>query len=151
MAYITTEVSEIIDARPEKVYQILADYHTHHPAILPQPYFTKLEVEKGGTGAGTIAHVYMNVMGVKTTFRLEVSEPEKGRIIQEKDKEADLTTTFTLDPVQDGSKTRVTIHTDARASKGIKGLIERWVNPSITRKIYQKELAILNEYAKAMD
>ena len=32
---------------------MLADYRSHHPNILPKAYFAKVEVTKGGEGAGT--------------------------------------------------------------------------------------------------
>ena len=48
------EASAIIDARPEEIYGILADYRDQHPRIVPAEYLRGLEVEAGGYGAGTI-------------------------------------------------------------------------------------------------
>jgi hypothetical protein len=37
-----------IDAPPSRVYSIVADYHQHHPRILPPEYFKGIRVEEGG-------------------------------------------------------------------------------------------------------
>lgn len=150
MSQIHAEASDIIDARPEEVYAILVDYHEgHHPAILPQPYFTELAIEKGGKGAGTVIRVRMKVFGVERTYHLEVSEPEPGRVLVEADKDAGVTTTFTVEPVNDGRQTRVTIATDLTASPGFTGFMEKIVNPPISRHIYKKELRQLAAYVRS--
>ncbi len=146
MSHIHLEVWSTIEAAPEKVYAVLADYHLGHPAILPSEYFKDLRVEEGGQGAGTVVRVRMSVMGVKRDLRLRVSEPEPGRVLVEADEEAGVVTTFTVDPLRGGEQSRVTIATDARISPGLKGLIERMVNPAITRRIYSKELQQLGKY-----
>ena len=53
-----------IDAAPERVYAIIADYHRGHAGILPHE-FSGLSVERGGVGAGTIIRFRMRVMGRK--------------------------------------------------------------------------------------
>jgi hypothetical protein len=83
MKQIHAEAFAVIAARPEKVYAILADYRVSHPAILPKPYFTEIAVEQGGPGAGTIARARMKVMGMEIAYRLIVSEPQPGRLMQE--------------------------------------------------------------------
>jgi hypothetical protein len=55
--------------------------------ILPKPYFTKLEVEQGGMGAGTIIRIHMRVFGAERILRQRVSEPDPGRILVEQDME----------------------------------------------------------------
>lgn len=140
MTHYHAEASDIINAPPDRVYAIIADYHEGHPSILPTRYFTGLTVNEGGRGEGTLITVYMNVFGAKSVINMVVSEPEPGRILVEEDKSAGVVTTFTLEPIGDGERTRLTISTDARASSGLRGLIERVVNPAITRKIYREEL-----------
>ncbi len=88
----------------------------------------------------------MNVMGVERSLRFEVSEPEPGRILKETDAEAGVVTTFTVDPAGGGERARVTIATRAEASPGLMGLVERLVNPLITRRIYREELRLLAKY-----
>lgn len=143
MSTYHTEASQIINARPEKIYAILSDYQRAHVSILPKPYFTGLTVERGGQGAGTVFLAKMDVYGTKTEFRMTVTEPEPGRVLAETDEKAGVHTTFTLDPLDNGQRTRVTIATDARASGGLKGLIERLTTPMIMRRIYNAELKLV--------
>jgi hypothetical protein len=145
---IHVEVSELIDSRPEVLYAIFADYLESHPAILPKPYFTALTVEQGGIGAGTVVQVHMAVMGVKKAYHLVVSEPEPGRVLVETDEAAGVVTTFTIEPLNGGNKSRVTITTDSRPSPGIAGVIEKVLNPPISRRIYKQELRQLADYAR---
>lgn len=146
MSAIHVEATATIDAPPERVYAVLADYRNHHPNIVPKPYFTGLRVEEGGVGAGTIVVADMDVYGTKRSFRLAVTEPQPGRVLAESDAAAGMVTTFTVEPLEGGRRSRVTIASDARPSPGLGGLIERLVNPAITRRIYRAELQQLNAY-----
>ena len=148
MNQIHAESPAVIEARPEKVYAILADYRVSHPAILPKPYFTDLTVEQGGQGAGTVARAQMKVMGTKMTYHLIVSEPQPGRVLMEVDAAAGVTTTFTVDPFNGGQHSRVTIATDAATGPGLMGWLERLFNPLVMRRIYQKELKQLADYVR---
>jgi hypothetical protein len=138
--------SLVIPAPPEAVYAVIADYRVAHKAVLPKPYFVDMRVEQGGTGAGTIAIADVNVMGVKQTYRLVVSEPQPGRVIEEVDEAAGVRTWFTFDPVDGGAQTRLTISSDTKPSPGFRGLMERLMNPPITRRIYREELALVAAY-----
>ena len=142
------EVTQTIDAPPAVVYNILADYQTEHPSILPKPYFESLEIEQGGKGAGSVLRVTMNVWGNKQVLRLHVSEPEPGRVLYEEDPDNGVATTFTVTPVDGGARSAVTIATEWKPKPGLRGLIEGWISPLVTRPIYQKELDLLNARAK---
>jgi hypothetical protein len=146
MTPIHAEATDIINARPEEVYAVLIDYRMGHPAILPKPYFADLQVEQGGQGSGTIIRVSMNVFGAKRVYREVVSEPEPGRVLMEADPDAGLVTRFIVDSVSGGQQSRVTISTDTEASPGFTGLMERLVNPPVTRHIFKKELRQLDDY-----
>jgi hypothetical protein len=148
MSQIHVEAAQVIDARPEDVYAVLRDYRVGHPAILPKPYFEECTVLEGGVGAGTVIRVRMNVMGAKREYRIVVTEPQPGRLLMETDADAGVVTTFTLEPVNDGQQTRLTITTDSKPSPGITGVMERLVNPPVSRRIYHKELAQLNDYMR---
>ncbi len=143
MGQIKTTVSRTIHGPAEDIYAILADYHHAHQTILPTPYFTRMTVEEGGAGAGTVVRVEMNVMGVRSVLRLRVREPEPGRVLVEEDPEAGVVTTFTIDPVAGGRHARVTIETVSRASPGLRGRLEQLFNPPIIRRIYEKEFDLL--------
>ncbi|HXF61215.1 MAG TPA: SRPBCC family protein, partial [Caldilineaceae bacterium] len=121
------EVTQTIDAPPAVVYNIIADYRTEHPAILPKPYFESLEVEQGGKGAGSVLRVTMNVWGSKQVMRLHVTEPEPGRVIKEEDPANGVSTTFTVTPVDGGARSAVTIATDWKPKPGLRGRIEGWI------------------------
>jgi hypothetical protein len=146
MSDIQIQVSATINASPDLIYAILSDYREGHVAILPKKYFTGITVLEGGQGEGTIIDIHMQVMGVEQELQLEVSEPEPGRVLVERDQAAGILTTFTVDPMEDGKSSRVTIATQAKASPGLRGWIEKLVNPVIVRRIYKEELQQLADY-----
>lgn len=142
MSQIHAEVSRVIEAPPEAVYAVIADYKGCHPAILPKHVFSDLVVEQGGIGAGTVVRVTMAAPGSKQELHVTVSEPEPGRVLVESG--SGLTTTFTVDPADAGRSSHVTIAADATPSPGLKGWIERIVTPALLRD----ELHLLAEYVQ---
>jgi hypothetical protein len=148
MSLIQVAVTDTIDAPPARVYAIIADYRNHHPHILPKPYFTKLDITKGGQGAGTEFVADMNIYGSKRTFRITVSEPEPGHVIVETDPKLGIHTTFTVESLEGGAKSKVTIATELKTSAGLGGWLESLTTPMIMRKIYREELQQLNAYVK---
>lgn len=149
MSEIHAEATAIIDARPEEVYAVFADYHVGHPAILPKPPFTKLTIEEGGKGAGTVVLVGMKVMGKEQVIRGVVTEPEPGRKLVESYPDSGIVTSFTVDPVNDGLQSRVIIATDAKTSSGLQGFIERLLFPSFLSRVYKTELRQVEEYLRS--
>ena len=139
----------VINASPDQVYAILADYDEGHQAILPRRYFKDMRVVAGGTGEGTKIVVDMDVLGNKATFNLTVSEPEPGRVLQEADEAAGITTIFTVDPVNDGQQAKVEIRSTNPAKPGLLGRLEQMVVTAVTKRIYREELTQLSEYAQA--
>jgi hypothetical protein len=146
MGRIHTEASTVIDARSEEVYAIFADYRGEHRKILPEQYFSNLEVEKGGNGAGTVFRVRTHVFGSQRDFHMEVAEPEPGRVLTETDLPTGLVTTFTVTPEKDGKQTKVRIATDWEESRGINGFMDRVFTPRIMRRIYNAQLEQLKSY-----
>jgi len=146
--YQVTETA-VVDAPAARVYDLIADYHVGHPSILPSRYFKTLTVTAGGQGAGTAVTVEMNVLGTKTVYHIVVTEPEPGHILMEEDSEAGIVTTFTVDSVNGGGQTRVTIQTTAPTASGLKGALEKWVTATMTRKIYREELGKLAQVIQA--
>jgi hypothetical protein len=139
-----------VDAPPEKVYQVFADYVNHHPKILPKPYFDKVEIEQGGIGAGTVIRVTMKAWGSTYNYRFVVTEPEPGRLMVEEDPAVGVRTTFLIEPLNGGTRSRVTLATESRQKPGIAGWIERMLTPMLMRPIYRQEIANVNEYVKGM-
>lgn len=146
MTIIHARASKIIDAPPEKVYAVLADYHVGHPAILPKPAFEGITVDKGGYGDGTETQVHMNAFGKRRTVYHVVSEPEPGRILVETDKDTGLKTTFTVDPVDGGARSHVTIDSEFKQSSGLRGITEKMTIPLLIGGVFKKELRNLAKY-----
>jgi hypothetical protein len=137
-----------IEAPPQRVYEILADYRRHHPRIIPREYFLSLVVEEGGVGAGTRMRIEMRVMGKRITAVHVVSEPEPGRVLVEGDVSGSTKTTFTVDPTDDKRGTHLTIATEfVTQREGMLGMIERAIGARVLRRIYRRELALIADYA----
>ncbi len=148
MPRVSTERSAVIPARPEALYAIVSDYRNGHPQILPRPYFGELTVEKGGIGAGTVIRFPMHVLGATRHFHQIVSEPEPGRVIEEKNLDESLTTRFTFTPRAGGQQCEVTIRTEWTPRPGLAGRAEQAVTTLMMRIIFTKELKQLASYAQ---
>jgi uncharacterized protein YndB with AHSA1/START domain len=146
MATIHVSAERIIDAPASVVYGYIADNHEHHPRFLP-PAFSDFTVESGGVGAGTITRFKMNAGGRSREYRMQIAEPEPGRILTESDTESSLVTTWTVEP--EGDRSRVRISTTWEGTGGIGGFFERTFAPRAARRIYEDELERLNDYARA--
>lgn len=145
---IRTEVSQVLDAPADAVYDAIADYATRHPRILPRPEFESLVVEKGGRGAGTRIRVGMKVMGARSETVLDVTEPQPGRLLREATPDGALATTFTVEPLEGGARSRVTIATEWARKPGLRGWVESKVNPRVAAKLYRRELTLLEAEAR---
>jgi hypothetical protein len=137
----------VIDAPAPIIYGIIADYRDGHPRILPKPYFMALDVESGGVGEGTIIRVTMRVLGSTRSFRAAVSEPEPGRVLVERDLESGTVTTFRVEPLEGGARTRVTFETELGRRGGVAGWLEGLLTPSLLKPIYAQELELLRQLA----
>lgn len=149
MSTIKAEATAIIDASPDAIYGILADYRVGHPAILPKPYFKELIVKEGGTGDGTVILVTMTVWGREYRYHQKVTEPEPGRILMETDINTGQFSTFIVDPIGEGRQARVTIRSEIPASPGFAGFMEHLMTPRIMRNIFNKELRQLADYTRS--
>jgi hypothetical protein len=133
------------------VYAIIADYRNGHQRILPREYFTSLDVERGGVGAGTVIRFEMKMLGKTRTYRASITEPSPGRVLVETNDDASgggAVSTFTVDPEDDGRASRVTIDTEIRSLRSPLGLIERLIATRLLRRIYTRELALLAQVAR---
>lgn len=138
-------VSKIINASAAAVYEIIADYRTQHPLILPKPYFLSLDVEEGGYGAGTIVNFKMRVLGQTQSFHALITEPEPGRVLVETDLNSGIPTRFDVMPLKSQDRVRVTISTELKNRGAVEGLIAKY----LLQKIYRRELALLADIAEA--
>jgi hypothetical protein len=133
----------VIDAPPAAAYAVIADYRDGHPHILPRPPFVSLDVEQGGVGAGTVIGFSMRMLGTTRTMRAAITEPEPGRVLVESDLDGDVVSTFTVDPVEDGRKARVTIETELNVLGRPLGWLQRWLVTRLLRPVYVREIAQL--------
>jgi uncharacterized protein YndB with AHSA1/START domain len=145
MATLHVSAERVIEAPPEQVYGYLADMREHHPNFLPAA-FSDFHVESGGVGAGTVTRFALNAGGRRRNYRMQVAEPEPGRVLTESDTNSSLVTTFTVDPADAGS--RVRISTTWQGAGGIGGFFERVFAPRVMKGLYEDELRRLDEYAR---
>src|SRR5688500_4860737 len=141
-------VAASMDAPPDRVFAVLADYREGHPAILPRRHFTGLEVEQGGMGAGTVIHYGIRIAGRTLRARAAVTEPVPGSVLAETDLGNGTVTTFTVSP-RDGSGSRVEIATDFVTRGGLLGLLERAFLGRFLRRVYREELGLLARHARS--
>ena len=146
MGSVRVAESAVIDARPETIYSILADYRHEHPRILPQQYFKELEIIRGGQGAGTVFRSRVRTYGTDVTNHMEVSEPEPGHMLVETDSEAGVITTFTVSPMDGGRRATLEIATEFTLSDGLRGAVERLMYPVVAGRMYRAELRQLATY-----
>lgn len=147
MGELQIVVTSELSAPPSAVYALLSDYQKGHPAILPKA-FTQITVLQGGQGAGTVVRADMRTMGQNSTFHLTVTEPEPGRVLVEEDAEAGVHTTFTVEPLDGGTRSRVTIASIMRGPRGPLAWLQGPMMANYTRKLYREELAKLDAYVR---
>lgn len=146
MTYVISATRRL-EAAPHRVYETIANYHTGHPRIVPKQ-FSNLTVEQGGIGAGTVITFQVTVFGRTTAFRAEVSEPEPGRILVERNiLGSDSVTTFIVDPGARRDESMVTITTEMSARGGLGGIIEKFVTRRVLSPMYAEELRLLEAAA----
>jgi Polyketide cyclase / dehydrase and lipid transport len=127
------------------VYSYIADMREHHPHFLPSA-FSGFQVESGGVGAGTVTRFRLTAGGRTREYRMQVAEPEPGRILTESDTNSSAVTTFTVDPQGDASLVRISTAWDG--ASGIGGVFERMFAPRVLSAIYADELRRLDAYAR---
>lgn len=145
MGTLHVAADRAVDAPPSTVYGCLANMREHHPNFLP-PAFSDFQVESGGVGAGTITRFKLSAGGRTREFRMQVAEPEPGRVLTESDTASSLVTAFTVDP--EGAGSRVRISTTWEGAGGIGGFFERLFAPRVMQRLYVDELERLNAYVR---
>jgi hypothetical protein len=142
---INVSAEGLVNAPADAVYGYIADMREHHPHFLPDA-FSDFNVESGGIGAGTITRFKVTAGGRTREYRMEVGEPEPGRVLTESDTGSSLVTTFTVEPR--GDRSRVQISTTWEGAGGIGGFFERTFAPRVMKGIYAQEVAALDRYAR---
>jgi hypothetical protein len=150
MAQVRAQSEQVIAARPEEVYAVLADYQNKRPSILT-PNFLDYTVESGGTGEGTVIGYRLQAAGRERPYHMQVSEPVKGQVIREKDTNSSLVTTWTLTPVQNGQQTKVQLASEWEGAGGIGGFFEKTFAPRGLSRIYDQMLSQLAQVVQGQE
>jgi hypothetical protein len=146
MATIKPSRERVIDAPPDVVYNCIADYNQHHGNILAKEFHDLRVTGGSGVGAGTEIRFMTTMAGRTREMRAEISEPQPGRVLVESYPDVSSVTTFTVEP--EGAGSRVRIDSELTPSKGIEGLFERLMAKPMLNRVYERELANLEAYAK---
>ncbi len=148
MSHIHVKAEQIINAKPEVVYETLSDYRWKRPQILT-PNFLDYTVGKGGQGAGTEIHYRLLAARRERSYSMQVEEPLKGLIITERDRNSSLVTVWTLTPGEDGQLTKVQVNSEWEGGTGVGGFFERTFAPLGLSKIYREILSNLATMVQA--
>ncbi len=142
MSHIFVRSERIIDATPQEVFATVADYENKRPRMLP-PNYLDYTVEKGGRGSGTVISYRLQAAGRERPYRMSVKETVKGKVLAEQDSSSSLVTRWTVQPLNNGAQSRVSIESDWEGGSGVGGFFERTFAPLGLRRIYDNILTML--------
>lgn len=146
MGQVEATTQREIAAKPEDVFDALADYSGTRPKLLPE-HFSEYEVREGGDGKGTLVHWKLQATSKRVRdCLLEVDEPADGQLV-EKDRNSSMVTTWTVTPAGE-NRARVTVTTTWQGAGGVGGFFERTFAPKGLGRIYDAILANLAAHAE---
>jgi hypothetical protein len=145
MTEARADAKATIRARPDAVYEVIADYRTHHPNIMPPSLFSRIKVESGGIGTGTTFHTTLHLAGTKKRMHMRVAEPDPGHVLTETNIDTGAVTAFEVTPAT-GDGATVTISSNWETAPGIRGVVDRITTPGLMRWIFGKQLRQLARY-----
>ena len=99
-------------------------------------------------GAGTLHSFKMTAGGRARRFRMQVAEPDPGRVLTESDERSSMVTIWVVTP--EGPGCRVRVETRWQGAGGVGGLFERLFAPRVLRRLYAEELERLDRYARTV-
>ncbi|MHC0431954.1 SRPBCC family protein [Streptomyces sp. O3] len=141
MAQVEAVTERTIAAKPDDVFDALADYSGARAKLLPE-HFSEYEVREGGDGEGTLVHWKLQATSKRVRdCLLEVAEPTDGQLV-EKDRNSSMVTTWTVTPAGEG-KARVVVTAVWNGAGGIGGFFEKTFAPKGLARIYDEVLAKL--------
>lgn len=142
MAQVEATTHREIAAKPDDLFDALADYSGTRPKLLPEQ-FTDYEVREGGDGEGTVVHWKLHATSRRVRdCLLEVTEPDETRLV-ETDRNSSMVTTWTVTPGGSEGTTRVGVRIVWNGAGGIGGFFERTFAPKKLAAIYDALLAKL--------
>ncbi|MGW6752127.1 SRPBCC family protein [Streptomyces sp. NPDC055006] len=141
MAQVEAITERVIAAKPDDVFDALADYSGTRAKLLPE-HFSEYEVREGGDGEGTLVHWKLQATSKRIRdCLLEVSEPTDGELV-EKDRNSSMVTTWRVTPSGEGAS-RVVVSAVWNGAGGIGGFFEKTFAPKGLGRIYDEVLAKL--------
>ncbi|RVU28741.1 SRPBCC family protein [Streptomyces antnestii] len=141
MAQVEATTERVVAAKPDDVFDALADYSGTRAKLLPE-HFSEYEVREGGDGEGTLVHWKLQATSKRIRdCLLEVTEPTDGELV-EKDRNSSMVTTWRVTPSGDGAS-RVVVTTVWNGAGGIGGFFEKTFAPKGLGRIYDAVLAKL--------
>ncbi|MFD5118791.1 SRPBCC family protein [Streptomyces sp. NPDC058385] len=141
MAQVEAITERVIAAKPDDVFDALADYSGTRAKLLPE-HFSEYEVREGGDGEGTLVHWKLQATSKRIRdCLLEVGEPTDGELV-EKDRNSSMVTTWRVTPSGEG-ESRVVVSTVWNGAGGIGGFFEKTFAPKGLGRIYDEVLAKL--------
>jgi len=142
MAQVEATTQREITAKPDAVFDALADYSDTRPRLQPD-HFSEYEVREGGTGAGTVVHWKLQATSKRVRdCLLDVTEPADGQLV-EADRNSSMVTTWKVAPGGAEGASRVTVTSVWNGAGGIGGFFERTFAPKGLARIYDEMLAKL--------
>jgi len=139
MSKIQVKNERVVNAKPEEVYDVIKDYKEKRPLFLT-PNFLDYQVEQGGKGDGTVVQYRLQAARRERPYRMRVNEPVRGQVIQERDANSSLVTTWMVSPLEGGQQSKVSIVTDWEGGQGVGGFFERTFAPLGLHRIYDRML-----------
>ncbi|WP_369217574.1 SRPBCC family protein [Streptomyces flavofungini] len=146
MAQVEAVTERVVAAKPDEVFDAVADYNGTRPKLLSE-HFSEYEVREGGDGEGTLVHWKLQATSKRIRdCLLEVSEPTDGELV-EKDRNSSMVTTWTVTPAGEG-RSRVVVTTVWNGAGGIGGFFEKTFAPKGLGRIYG---AVLDNLAREVE
>ena len=142
MGTLRVETERTVAADPSEVFGLVSDYAEGRPRYLP-PNYEGYEVEEGGRGAGTTVRYVLHAARRERPYRMQVSQPDAGLVLVEKDAGSSLTTTWTVVPASDGKRSTVRVASQWQGAGGVGGFFERIFAPGGLKRIHDDTLARL--------
>ncbi len=139
MAQVEAATQREIAAKPEDVFDALADYSGTRQKLLTE-HFSEYEVREGGDGAGTLVHWKLQATSKRVRDCLfEVTEPADDELV-EQDRNSSMVTTWRVAPGSREGTATVTVATVWNGAGGIGGFFERTFAPKGFARIYNAVL-----------
>ncbi|MFI5664300.1 SRPBCC family protein [Streptomyces sp. NPDC051684] len=139
MAQVEATTERVVAAKPDDVFDALADYSGTRAKMLPE-HFSEYEVREGGDGEGTLVHWKLQATSKRVRdCLLDVTEPTDGELV-EKDRNSSMVTTWRVTPAGEG-QSRVAVTTVWNGAGGIGGFFEKTFAPKGLARIYDAVLA----------